>query len=71
MSEILEYMVLLQRRRRRDALAPAWRAIRWIISVEMVSRAAREDDEGSDDLTIGRGDSSDQRVGMGESLLRI
>lgn len=71
MSEILEHTVLLQRRRRRDALAPAWRAMRWIISVERVSRVAREDDEGSEDVVIGWADSGDKRVWMGESLLRM
>lgn len=67
MSEILEYTVLLQRRRRREALAPAWMAMRWIISVERVSRTAREDDGGSEDVVIGWGDPRDKRVWMGES----
>ncbi len=45
--------------------------MRWIISVERVSRVAREDDEGSEDVVIGWADSGDKRVWMGESLLRM
>lgn len=41
--------------------------MRWIISVERVSRTAREDDGGSEDVVIGWGDSRDKRVWMGES----
>ena len=42
-----------------------------MISVGRVSRLAREDDEGSEDVVIGWGDSGDKRAWMGESLLRM
>lgn len=71
MSGILEYTVLLQRRRRRDALAPAKSVIRWRSSVERLSKTAREEVEGLEDIMVGWGDRSDKWVWMGESLLRI
>ena len=71
MSEILEYNVLLQRRRRRDALAPAWRAIWSMISGARVSRIERDDVEGLEDMVVGWVDFGDKTVWMGESLLRM
>ena len=71
MSGSLEDIVLLQRRRWRVAVAPAWREMSWIISVERVSRAAREDNEVPENVETSCGDSGDEMVWIGESLLRI
>lgn len=42
-----------------------------MISVERVSRAAREDDEGSGEVVIDWDESGDERGWMGERLLSM
>lgn len=46
--------------------------MRWMISVEWVSRTAREGSEGLEDMmVVGWGDFGDKRICMGESLLKM
>ena len=46
--------------------------MRWMVSVERVSRTAREGSEGLEDIVVVCwGDSGDERFCMGASLLRM